>query len=466
MLHICTQLNLDRVTIQSQMKPLISILSAAAVGSAAAFQIAPLSCPAFSARRSYNPSSIRTASSELYSSPLQTETNNDDTNGSSSIHDNDIYSFERDSRAGEDGYSLLRRPVTFDADVDPTFDAPLVLDEREEEQLMDANKNWYEDKRSSDSRRTPAGKKKDQSSKNSILGEFADVLKISNDGEIAKNNNSNNNLQATRQNEEDQHLDMHQRTLETLDYPLVLRALANACSTMKGREIVSNSHSQGNQVQTSSSNKDDLDDDIATMPLTASSVTGVHHRFGAVQEMQRLLEGRASGWVTSSRQQQQQQQGKKKVQRKPLGAPPIHGHSFDLGPIFDLVDEGKVLEGPEILDITSMLEIAYDVLDWTRALKEFNDDVEESSSNNDLQQELFDELPRLTQSITIDDELFHLLTNAFDDEGKLSETTFPGIGRLRANVRTYKKDIMSSINSILSLPSMMSKLAMNQVDRL
>ena len=68
-------------------------------------------------------------------------------------------------------------------------------------------------------------------------------------------------------------------------------------------------------------------------------------------------------------------------------------------------------------------------------------------------------IPRLTQSITIDDELFHLLTNAFDDEGKLSGTTFPGIGRLRANVRTYKKDIMSSINSILSLPSMKSKLA-------
>ena len=42
-----------------------------------------------------------------------------------------------------------------------------------------------------------------------------------------------------------------------------------------------------------------------------------------------------------------------------------------------------------------------------------------------MQQELFDELPRLTRSITINDELFHLLTNAFD-EGKLRGTTFPG----------------------------------------
>ncbi len=396
---------------------MISVILTAAVESAAAFQIAPLSCPSFlydtTARRNYPPSS---ASTELYSSPLETETNNDDTNGS--FYDN-IESFQRDSRAGEDGYSLLRRPVTFDADVDPTFDAPLVLDEREEEQLMDANKNWYEER--SSGRRTP-GKKKDQSSKSGILGEYADVLQISNEDTSAKNSNK---LQAsTRQNEEDQHLDMHQRTLETLDYPLLLRALANECSTMRGKEIVANSHSQGKKVRTSSSKNKDVDDDIVTMPLTASSVAGVHHRFGAVQEMQRLMEGRVSGWVTSSRQQQQQQQqqgnnkGKKKVQRKPLGAPPIDGHSFDLGPIFDIVDEGKVLEGPEILDITTMLEIVYDVKDWARALKDFNEE-EESTSSNDLQQDAFVELPRLTQSITIDDELFHLLTNAFDDEGKL-----------------------------------------------
>ena len=433
-----------------KMKPMISILSAAA-GSATAFQVT--SCSSFlyatSTRRSYPSSNA----SKLYSSPLETETNNDDTSGGTY---DDIESFQRDNRAGEDGYSLLRRPVTFDADADPTFAAPLVLDEREEEQLMDANKNWYEDRSSGG--RTP-GKKKDQSGKNSILGEYADVLQVSNDDTIANNNIK---LQATRQNEEDQQLDMNQRTLETLDYPLVLRALAKECSTVKGQEIVLNSHTQSDKVQAASSNKD-VDGDIATMPLTASSVTGVHHRYGAVQEMQRLMEGRVSGWVTSSRQPQQQQgnnKGKKKAQRKPLSAPPIDGHSFDLGPIFDIIDEVKVLEGPEILDITLMLEIAYDVLDWSRALKEFNEDEEESSSsNNDLQQDPFVELPRLTQSITIDDELFHLLTNAFDDEGKLSGTTFPGIGRLRAKVRTYKRDIISSIESILSLPSMKSKLA-------
>ncbi|KAL7494212.1 hypothetical protein ACHAWT_002923 [Skeletonema menzelii] len=423
-------------------QPMMSILSAA-VGSAAAFQVP--SCPSLMYASS--------SASKLYSSQLETETNNDDLNRSTSW--NDIESFEGDSRAGEDGYSVLRRPVTFDADMDPIFAAPLVLDEREEEQLSDANKNWYEER--SSGRRT-SGKKKDQSSKNSILGEYADVLQIANDDAIAKKDNK---LQAKRQDEEDQHLDMNKRTLETLDYPLVLRALAKECSTVKGQEIVLNSHSPDEQIQASSSIKD-ADDDIASMPLTASTVTGVHHRYGAVQEMQRLMEGRVSGWVTSSRQPQKQQQGnnkgKKKSQRKPLGAPPIDGHTFDLTPIFDIVDEGKVLEGPEILDITLMLETAYDVLDWSRALKDFNED-EESSNNNGPQQDPFVELPRLTESIEIDEELFHLLTNAFDDEGKLSGTTFPGIGRLRAKVRTYKRDILSSIDSILSLPSMKNKLA-------
>jgi DNA mismatch repair protein MutS2 len=393
----------------------------------------------------------RSSRTELLSSSpsIDTETNNDGSNssGGRSIYD-DMDSFQRDSRAGEDGYSVLRRPVTFDADVDPIFDAPLVLDEKEEEQLMDANKNWYEE-RSGEGRMSGNGRKKSQNSKNNVLGEYADVLQVSNDDK----NNNNNNLHTTRQNEEDQHLDMFQRTLETLDYPLVLRALANECETMKGKEIVMSSHSHGGKGVVDNSNNDD--DDIATMPLTASSVTGVHQRFGAVQEMQRLMEGRVSGWVTSSREQQQ---GKKKAVRKPLGAPPIGGHTFDLQPIFDIVDEGKVLEGPEILDIQTMLEVSLDVLDWTRALKEFNNDLE--ADNVDLQlEDPFIELPRLTQSISIDDELYHLLTNAFDDDGKLSGTTFPGIGRLRAKVRTYKRDILSSIESILSLPSMKNKLA-------
>ena len=429
----------------------VLLFSAVCVGSTEAFQLP--------ASQSYFPSPIHHASlaqscssssaSILHSSPIDIEATGESSESSSY---NDIETFQRDSRAGEDGYSLLRRPVTFDTDTDPTFDAPLVLDEREEEQLMDANKNWFNER----TRDRGSSNNKDQSKSNSILGEYADVLQISNGTDEV------DSLRATRQNEEDQQLDMKQRTLETLDYSLVLRALANECGTMKGRDIVLNSHSHGKQTPSSTSNSKNADDDIARMSLTASNVAGVHHRYGAVQEMQRLMEGRVSGWVTFRSQLQQQQggnkKGKKKVQRKPLGAPPIDGHSFDLVPIFDIIDGGKVLEGPEILDITVMLDIAHNVLDWTRALKDFNDE-EESSHNDDLKQDPFIELPRLAQSIQIDDELYHLLSNAFDDEGKLSGTTFPGIGRLRAKVRTYKRNIMSSIESILSLPSMKSKLA-------
>lgn len=102
-----------------------------------------------------------------------------------------------------------------------------------------------------------------------------------------------------------------------------------------------------------------------------------------------------------------------------------------------------------------MLELSLDVLDWCDALYEVNDN-ENDSDNSDNG---FVELPKLVKSIEVNDELYNLLYNAFDDEGKLDGITFPSIGRLRAKVRTYKRDIISSIDSILSMPSMKSKLA-------
>ena len=47
--------------------------------------------------------------------------------------------YERVSCAGEDGDSVLRCPVTFDADVDPTFDAAQAVDEDVERRLHDEN---------------------------------------------------------------------------------------------------------------------------------------------------------------------------------------------------------------------------------------------------------------------------------------------------------------------------------------
>ena len=49
-------------------------------------------------------------------------------------------SYERVSRVGEDGYLVMRRPVMFDADVDPTFDAAWIVDEDQERRLDNKNK--------------------------------------------------------------------------------------------------------------------------------------------------------------------------------------------------------------------------------------------------------------------------------------------------------------------------------------
>ena len=50
------------------------------------------------------------------------------------------------SSAGDDGYSVLRRPVTFDADVEPMFHTAPVMDEDEERRLDYNNKLWFEER--------------------------------------------------------------------------------------------------------------------------------------------------------------------------------------------------------------------------------------------------------------------------------------------------------------------------------
>ena len=392
-----------------------------------------------------------TSSSSYFDS--NEDTSSSPSSSSSTIITTTTYQKSAESlRAGEDGYSILRRPVTFDANVDPTFNVPKVLDENVDDDDHQGEKNlnkaWFDEKKK---------KNKLSSSNNTKLKQSG--------GGYVEQHSQQQQQQQHRQNEEDQQLDMFQRTMDTLDYPLVLRALSNECGTIFGKELVLNSIITSASSNNKSSNKEDEEEeDVLTMPLTAKSVHGVHHRYGAVQEMQRLMEGRVSGFfitftrknIYNSNSQSNNNKKKKRVQKLPLGTPPISGSTFDLQPILSLIDEGKVLEGPEILDVTNMLELSLDVLDWCDALYEVNDDTE---NDNSISNNEFVELPKLVKSIEVNDELYNLLYNAFDDEGKLDGVTFPTIGRLRAKVRTYKRDILSSIDGILSMPSMKSKLA-------
>ena len=59
-------------------------------------------------------------------------------------HEDGLY--ERVLRADEDGYFVLRRPVTFNANVEPTFDAARVVDEDKERRKDDENKLWFEER--------------------------------------------------------------------------------------------------------------------------------------------------------------------------------------------------------------------------------------------------------------------------------------------------------------------------------
>ena len=57
------------------------------------------------------------------------------------LNDNGLY--KPVLSAGDNGYSVLRRPVTFDADIDPKFDAAQAVDQDEERRLDDKNKLWF-----------------------------------------------------------------------------------------------------------------------------------------------------------------------------------------------------------------------------------------------------------------------------------------------------------------------------------
>jgi len=382
------------------------------------------------------------------------------------------------------------------------------MDEEEDRRLRDGNREWFEgrvERRSRGILGDYANRDFGTSDSNDV--ENGDGWSVDSDGLRggARNNPQQKKARgkSARFEESDQQLDMYQRTLDTLDYPLVLRALAKECSTVPGKSIVlsstraadakSSGDGKTHKLKNAKQHENDADgdeDDVDSMSLTATSVEGVHRRYTAVREMERLMDGRVSdNWVIYSRlQQKQEQQQQRRSQqkstqqkrppspsnnqnknrqlyRKPLMGPPIENHSFDIQPIFDIIDEGKVLDGPEILDVTTMLEIAVDVSDWGKALEQYNEEMEDQNNSNGngddlgLQPKPFIELPKLASSIQIDSDILSLLTNAFDDEGKLSSTTFPSLGRLRSKVRTLKRDILSTVDSILSLSSTKERLA-------
>eukprot|EP00536_Pseudo-nitzschia_multiseries_P001502 jgi/Psemu1/317588/estExt_fgenesh1_pm.C_190024 len=328
---------------------------------------------------------------------------------------NTLPDLARDSnaRAGRDGYSLMRQPLqrdTWDTSKDPTFKAPRKLD--------------------------------DDETKTAIARTRTDPLS------------------------EDQKLDLFQRSSDTLDFPMILAALRTQCFTIPAKEMVDEAADQTQEKQlkrnkNKNSKGGSKHKQIEVQPLIADTAEEVRQRYQAVFEMQRLLD---SDGITKTNLDGAYYKNRRGIQVT-IGRgnpPPLDGYSFDLESILKICSEdGEVLEGPEILEISTMMNAMEDIQLWSRSLEYIvdestaSDDGETSSSTN-----MFVEIPRIVQGIELNTTLQTLLEDAFDQQGRLSGKTFPILGELRAKVRTLKADILQTLDSIVQLPSIKSKLAL------
>jgi len=301
-----------------------------------------------------------------------------------------------DARAGADGYSLIRQPVQWDPDATPDFDSPAFLDETKESPTM-LDESWFQ-------------------ARNTLT-----PLQLNQPSPLL-------NTAGVEPQQEEPSLDLLQRTLDTLDFPLILQALQRQCSTFPARAIV-----QG-------SIKPPMPIPKAYQPLTADSYQGLQERYAAVQEMQYLTDVKYNHLMGDANYRN------RKGYKEPLGAPPLGGMSFDLASILSIADGGQVLEGPDILEVCTIMHVLDDIIRWGQGLA-------------NVQTIQFVELEKFVDCIHVNTTLQDLLDRALDNEGRLSGTTFPNIGQLRATIRTSKKDILGTLDKILEAPSMKNKIA-------
>ena len=267
--------------------------------------------------------------------------------------------------------------------------------------------------------------------------------------------------------EEEEELDLLQRSVDTLDYPRVLNALYQECTTVPAKRLVREAARvtsrttslNGSSSSNTKKSKIPKSAERAYQPLTAETVQGSQERYRAVQEMEWLLNGGNHSFQISQSEQEEYYTYRNRLNYKEtlIGRPPpfAAGHGFNLDAILDLAaTQAKVLEGPELLEVSAMLDTLENVRLW-------NDEGLQKARPPEHHLE-FVQLSAVASCITVNATLQDLLHNAFDDdsEGRLSGTTFPTIGRLRARVRSLKADIMATLDGLLATPSIQAKLAL------
>eukprot|EP00977_Amphora_coffeiformis_P022176 scaffold10570_cov176-Amphora_coffeaeformis.AAC.26 len=326
----------------------------------------------------------------------------------------------QDLKAGEDGYSLLRQPLAatnWDPNAQPDFGPPQLLDESKSEsnQVDDA---WWQERQ-----KTPTLEKEKMQKKKADTKQPKKSKPVEQDVE--------------------EDFNLLQRSLDTLDYPRLLKALQAECSTAPARSLVQ--RAQYDTVQSTANRKKQNKEPS----LLADTAADAQARYRAVQEMDWILQG-GHGKVNLQGLTFRNGRGfKQDVAGRP---PPLGGHSFDWeDSLRTKLNQGLVLEGDDLMQIRLYLEAMQNILAWGKALQTF-DELE------------FIELPALVQGIQVNETLQELLQAAFDKdqtEGfRLSGTTFPPVGRLRARVKDLRSSILDTLDGLLALPSMRSKLAL------
>jgi len=158
---------------------------------------------------------------------------------SSSIDEQDYLSRlskKRNTRAGQDGYSLLRQPLqrnTWDSSKDPKFKTPKNLNE-DGMNVDKKNSDWWSSKQA----------------KTRNIGNIASPYNFDRsyvfDGDVSSAPASSNPSSVPA---EDQTLDLFQRSSDTLDFPLILGALRAQCYTIPAKEIVKEAADHSEQKQ-------------------------------------------------------------------------------------------------------------------------------------------------------------------------------------------------------------------------
>ncbi|MGK3754143.1 MAG: DNA mismatch repair protein MutS2 [Bacillariaceae sp.] len=358
----------------------------------------------------------------------------------------------------------MRQPLqrdSWDSSSDPKFRTPKSFDDDEEKNGNKQNNNWWSSKqqrRGGDglllaSSKTATGP--DVVFDNRQSSSISSVLPASTEAGSSASSSAF----------EEQELDLFQRSVDTLDFPIILSALRRQCFTLPARQMVDEA-----AVQTHHLPQQDQDQEVQS--LIANNPHETRKRYKAVLEMQHLLS--AETITTNLRGAYYKNRRGIQVTIGQGNPPPLEGLSFDIESILKIISEdGEVLEGPDILEISTMINAMEDLQLWSRGLERIIDDSatsemmtnsrregEENLSSSPLSSPLFVEIPHIVDGIKLNTTLQNLLEEAFDDEGKLSGKTFPFLGQLRAKVRTMKADILQTLDSIVQLPSIKSKLAL------